>query len=472
MPGERRRWKRTDPNNERGRSAVRYRAYPDAEQQVRGRRIAGSCRALKNLAKEQRDLARRFGHGRISYSAQSADLKALRDDPEIAPWLAEVPAQVLQQALRDSDTAYRRFLSGGAGYPAWARRSGWAGFRDPQDVKVRRLSRRWGEIKIQGVGWVRVRMHRPLIGSRVCSATWTEEPDGKVFISVLVERHKRRPTKPRIDDPQLAAAVGVDRGGVVAAATASVTETCLRDFVTLRTKEAERLRRLEQARERQKIARRKENTRLRKAGADPHPHASRRQDKTERAIAGLHARKRRRSRDFAEQTSNDLAKNHSLVVFENLHIKSMAASAKGTIDAPGKNVAAKAGMNRSFLSKAPASLRTRTARKVTRHGHQEMGVNPAGTSITCSACGHVDADSRHDQRFCCTLCGHRDHADTNAAANIRERGIKLALAGGTPVAAPRSNDPGPGSPGAETVQSRRRGSGNQKTDYFTTRQAM
>ena len=50
-------------------------------------------------------------------------------------------------------------------------------------------------------------------------------------------------------------------------------------------------------------------------------------------------------------------------------MKSMTASAKGTIEDPGKNVRQKAGMNRSFLSKSPSELKLRTFEKVRRHGH-------------------------------------------------------------------------------------------------------
>jgi putative transposase len=50
-------------------------------------------------------------------------------------------------------------------------------------------------------------------------------------------------------------------------------------------------------------------------------------------------------------------------------------------------------------------------------------VDPAYTSQTCSACGHVAKKNRPDQAtFCCTSCGFAEHADVNAARNIAARG--------------------------------------------------
>ena len=65
-------------------------------------------------------------------------------------------------------------------------------------------------MKIQGIGWVRLRMHRAPIGSRIASATYVEEPDGKVFLTVVLERHKRVPTKPRVLDPAFDTAATFD----------------------------------------------------------------------------------------------------------------------------------------------------------------------------------------------------------------------------------------------------------------------
>ncbi len=149
----RRCWVKRDPNNERGRIAIRYRGYPTPSQELLIRRIGGCCRVVKNLAKEQRDLAYRITGTSPGYTAQAKDLKDLRDDPEVAPWLAEAPSQILQQAIKDTDTAYKNFFSNKSRYPTWTTKTTGVRFRDPQNVQIRRISRRFGEVKIQGVGY-------------------------------------------------------------------------------------------------------------------------------------------------------------------------------------------------------------------------------------------------------------------------------------------------------------------------------
>jgi putative transposase len=99
-----------------------------------------------------------------------------------------------------------------------------------------------------------------------------------------------------------------------------------------------------------------------------------------------------------------------------LKISAMVRSARGTIAAPGVNVRAKAGLNRSIHAAGWGRLATRLEQKAA--GRVEK-IDPAYTSQTCHACGHCAADNRESQAvFRCRACGHVDHADVNAAKNI------------------------------------------------------
>jgi putative transposase len=93
----------------------------------------------------------------------------------------------------------------------------------------------------------------------------------------------------------------------------------------------------------------------------------------------------------------------------------MTRSARGTREDPGRNVRAKAGLNRGILRSGWGLLVRRLQDKAP--GRVEK-VSAAFTSRQCSACGQVDARSRESQaRFVCTACGYAGHADVNAARN-------------------------------------------------------
>jgi IS605 OrfB family transposase len=160
--------------------------------------------------------------------------------------------------------------------------------------------------------------------------------------------------------------------------------------------------------------------------------------RTKHAIAVLHARAADRRRDWVEKTSTRFVRDYDRVVFEDLRVKAMLRSARGTIAAPGRNVAAKAGLNRRIAASAWATLVRRTGQKADASpGCEVVLVDPKGTSRECFACGHTAAENRLSQAvFCCVACGHSDHADVNAAKNIRARGLRVPARGGRPDGAP------------------------------------
>ncbi|MHB8288357.1 MAG: RNA-guided endonuclease InsQ/TnpB family protein [Acidimicrobiales bacterium] len=327
-------------------------------------------------------------------------------------------------------------------------------------------------MKIQGLDWMKVRYHRPMQGTALKPATVVMEPDGKVFVSVLTTCHRREPTRPLVDNWE--SAVGVDRGVKVAvAAKDGLGNADLIDREIWTLAEQKRFMRLEQERERKKLARDKANREIAKQNKERKVRGeaplatltkSKNQEKIERQIATLHARARRRRKDFTEQVSTTLARNHRRSVFEDLHIKSMTASAKGTVEAPGKNIRQKAWITRVIQDKAWYPLEHRTGKKQARHGHLHVVLGAPSTSITSPECGHVDNKSRVSQSmFVCTDCGYHAHADLNAADVIRERGIKLALAAVTPATAHQATNLGPTLVGAEPSELSGQGSGNEET---------
>lgn len=141
-------------------------------------------------------------------------------------------------------------------------------------------------------------------------------------------------------------------------------------------------------------------------------------------IGKQHQRIANKRRHYTEVVTKSIAVRFETVGIEDLQIKNMTASAKGDAANPGKNVAQKAGLNRSILNGGFGQFRTRLEAKVkSRHG-VVIPVNPAYTSQTCIVCGHTAKENRPDQAtFKCVACSHEDNADINAARNILFRAL-------------------------------------------------
>ena len=111
----------------------------------------------------------------------------------------------------------------------------------------------------------------------------------------------------------------------------------------------------------------------------------------------------------------------ALIALENLKIKNMTKSVKGTVENLRTNVAQKAGLNRVILEQGWSLFRKRLTDKAINATTpvEIITINPAYTSMCCSKCGHTDKTNRKSQAiFCCISCRYINNADVNAAKNI------------------------------------------------------
>jgi putative transposase len=385
----------------------RYRLVPSPAQEAVLREHCGHARYVWNLAVEQ---YRHWRPGRKSaprYLEQCRQLTAARAEH---PWLAAGSQVVQQQALRDFAQAMANYLGGTHDRPSWRKAGRDEGFRivAVRPGHVRRLSRRVGEVRVPKAGWVRFRWSRP-VPPEVKSYRVTLDRAGRWHIAFAVIPEP-------IAGPGNGQTVGIDRGVAVSAALSTGEMLTAPGLSARRNK---RLRRLQR-----RLARAKRGSN-RRAGV-------------KLTVARLRAREADARKDWAEKASTDIARRFDMIRVEDLRIRSMTLSAKGTAGAPGQNVRQKAGLNREILRSGWGLLARRLEDKAP--GRVEK-IRPAFTSQRCSACGHVDAESRESQaRFVCTACGFADHADVNAARNIAA-GHAVTARGGDGVARPVNREP-------------------------------
>jgi putative transposase len=155
--------------------------------------------------------------------------------------------------------------------------------------------------------------------------------------------------------------VGVDRGVQVAVAT---SEGDLYDRVFVTPGEQQRLRRLQQCLSR--------SLRVRGRGR-----GSKRRERVRAELGRLNARIRARRGDFAAQIAHRLVAAHGMVVVEDLKVKNMTATARGTIGQPGRHVRAKAGLNRAILAKGWGGFLLAVQSAGRYHGCSVVTVDPA-----------------------------------------------------------------------------------------------
>ena len=112
----------------------------------------------------------------------------------------------------------------------------------------------------------------------------------------------------------------------------------------------------------------------------------------------------------------------------------MTASAAGTVEEPGVNVAAKAGLNREILTQTWGLLRDQLRYKAEWAGREFVEVDPRYTSRECWSCGGRTPQGEY-RMYRCGMCGTTFDRDTNAAINvmIRAFGPESVGAGITPT---------------------------------------
>ncbi|HXP96931.1 MAG TPA: transposase [Telmatospirillum sp.] len=159
---------------------------------------------------------------------------------------------------------------------------------------------------------------------------------------------------------------------------------------------------------------------------------SKRRLKAKQRLATLHWQGANVRRDFAHKASRTLVNEPMISLFccEDLKIRNMTRSARGTAAAPGRNVRQKAGLDRAILASSWGQIRLFLGYKARRAHKLLVRVPARHTSQECSRCGHISPDNRPSQdRFVCQACGYAANADHNAAENIRRRGVDLLLSG-------------------------------------------
>jgi putative transposase len=382
-----------------------FRLYPGAGQRAALARAFGCARVVYNDALRARETARRQG---LPFPKAGDLSKVLITEAKRTPeraWLGEVSAVVLQQSLRDLDTAYRNFFDGLKGKRP---RVGAPRFKSRKDTRqaVRfTANAHWsittgGKLRLPKTGEVKVEWSRAL-PSTPSTVTVVKDSAGRYFASFVVE------TGPAEVLPEATPEVGVDLGLGHFAVLSDGTKVGSPRF-------------LRRAEKHLKRAQRALSRKVKGSGN---------RGKARLKVARAHARVADARREFHHQLSTKLIRENQAVAVEDLAVKGLARTrlAKSVHDAGWS----------AFVSMLEYKA-ARYGRTFVKIGRFEP------TSQVCSQCGVKDGPKPlHVRVWTCSACGAVLDRDVNAAVNVaKAAGLAVPACGAqvrrAPVPAPRS----------------------------------
>ena len=380
------------------RRKVTFKLYPSAAQEAR---LQGWVRLhceLYNAALEERiDAWRKCGKSISYYDQQNAlpDIKAAR------PECIELGSHALQQTLRRLDLAFQAFFRRvKAGqtpvFPRFKSASRFAGFSypDPAGWKLLQHGTRGATLRL-GSGkhamMLRARGRHRFGPEAVPNDLTLVRRNGEWYASITLRVPEAACPRVRSGDRRR----GVDFG-VNDWATFDDGETIANPRWT--REELPRLAQLQRERARKKKG-------------------SVRYKRLSRQVARLHQRIGNLRREFVHQQTTKLVQTCTVIATEELQPKNMRRSAKGTVEAPGRRVQQKAGLNREILSAAfgmaHQMLHYKAAEAGSRlHLSHTRQLKP---SQRCARCWAIVPKTLAQRVHVCPLCGHTATRDQNSA---------------------------------------------------------
>lgn len=342
------------------------------------RKYSGTARWAYNWGLQRKiETYRATGRTRTRFELEKELGRRKRSD---SPCLCEVSSDVPIEALKDLETAFRRFFRARQGkrrygFPRYkARRERSGSFRFAGDgIKVGH-----SQIWLPRIGWVRLKEHGylPASGVHLVAATVSERA-GRWFVGLTVGYTFARPAAH--DGP----IVGLDLG--------LTNLAVLSDGTTYR--------RVHSFRRSEKQLRRAQRTQARRKKG------SRNWKKAVRRVAVLHARIRDRRHDLLHKLTTELTRTKSLIVVEDFQAKALSRNRS---------------VSGSLWDAAPGELlRQLTYKSRWRGGSILVAPLFFPSTKQCSRCGWLAAEMPLGNRvFRCGWCGLEMDRDLNAAKNL------------------------------------------------------
>ena len=379
--------------NKMSNIAYKYRIYPNKQQKTMLQKTFGCTRHVYNTYLAMRKDS--YEQDGISVSYKDTAL-ALTKQKEKETFLKEVDSVALQQALRQLDDAFQRFFKHQAHYPHFKSKKNMK--HSYSTVNINNNIRMDGNyIKLPKVGYVKVKKHRDIPdGYKLKSATVSQSPSGKYFVSVLFEYENQ------VEEcTDMNKAIGLDFSMHAFYVASDGTRADMPRYFDAT---------------RQKLA--MENEKLSRLYVKGAPMQSHNYYKQKLKVAKLYEKVANQRQDFLHKLSRNLIQDYDYICIEDLSIKEMMTGMDETH------------FNRKITDYGWHMFTTMLLYKAKMYGKHIMKVDKYfPSSQTCSCCDSVNPAIKDlsIREWDCPECGHHHDRDINAAINIKKEGLRLAF---------------------------------------------